>query len=412
MYFTKYFNKCVDFIEKILPENKYIEIAIRDIELKFAYSYSYILKYIQIEFDLVETFILIDGLFLSIYFIKDFILLKLSEKRIGKTSKVIFDYKSDIIKRYNKIYKLSVLDRYIFYIIIFINKSILNYFDFKILQVPLLFLVLPVVQNFIFNMLPLESYFENKKIFFRYLLSKIIISSIEDLHRDIIKIQNYHIFIIYNILSFDYIFSLCKNFLFISLLYYLKNVKSLYYYYKAIKMAYFYHTGYNFISISLFDSVDLANLVIKEERYKELSKMEVVNVIFVLISSKLYNENSSIYVSSLISMYTLFSIWSIIGLIKQISPLIFIFLSICTIITHNKKRNFLTCIICYVLLHFKTNLLIISFILINNNIVYYMLEQLYFFILNIKNIKKVIKLYKTKTTIDLVKTEKLYVFIT
>ena len=57
-------------------------------------------------------------------------------------------------------------------------------------------------------------------------------------------------------------------------------------------------------------------------------------------------------------------------------------------------RNIVTSLILYFLIIFNINDLIITIIIISNKLVYYWIEEIYFFSCNIKNIRKVIKSYE------------------
>jgi hypothetical protein len=379
---------------------------------------------------LLESFILLDGAICSLVFLKHYTLLKLSERRFS--SKIILDYKSDIIKRYNKIFTLDAIDRYLFYFTIYVNYVLISKFGLNLesYKFLLILIVFPGIQNKLMSTFsyPLHIYLENKEIFIKYSISKLLVSSIQNLHNDIDDIKNFNIFIIYSTLSYAYLYNIIRNYLFISLLYFLRNRDYLYFYYKAIKTAYLWNTGYNFTEVSLYDSVYLANLIIKEKRWHELSKMEVINMFYVLINSKFFSDtHSSLYVSSSILLLQCFSVWSLVSLLKIsvnyfIIPLpykIMIFISILTIIfiykIRGKMRKLLTSIIIYYLLLFNVNDIIITMVLIGNSVVYYILGELYFFIININSIKKVVKMYDKKkkplVNIDINATEREFIFV-
>jgi len=357
---------------------------------------------------LMQSFITFDGMICASVFLRHFLLLNLIKlKAVSK-----LEYKREIIKRYQKIYTLSSIDRYLFYLAIyFIYNGIarlLTYFDTDVQCVKwmLLILIVPNVQNKFLSWFPVNYYLENKEIFIRYFFSKLIITSFQNLHNDIHRISNYNIFILYSELTLDYIYKITRNFLFVSLLYFLKSQDFTYFYYKAIKVAYMYHTGYNFVSMSLYDSVYLANLIIKEKRWNELTKMEVINMFYVLISSKFSDPNSDVYVNSNILFFQTFSIWSIISFVKIFGKMIpfnyKVFFYVSLIFTmyalkfRNKTRKIITGIIVHYLLHFNINDIIITLIIIGHDIVYYILGEIYFFIRNIMSIRKVVMIYETK----------------
>lgn len=346
---------------------------------------------------LMESFITFDGIVCASVFLRDFLLLNLIKLKSASR----LEYKKEIIKRSRRIYTLNSIDRYLFYLSIYLVYNIL-----PVYKPLLLILVFPRIQNKILSWLPVDYYLENKEIFTRYSFSKLIITSVQNLHNDIHEISNYHIFILYTELSLDYIYKIARNFAFVCLLYFLKSQDFTYFYYKAIKVAYMYHTGYNFVSMSLYDSVYLANLIIKEKRWNELTKMEVINMFYVLLSSKFSDPNSNMYINCSITLFQTFSIWSIISFVKIFGKIVpfnyklFIYTSliVCMYLLKfkNKTRKIMTCIIVHYLLHFNINDIIITLIIISHDIVYYILGEIYFFIRNIKSIRKVVKVYENK----------------
>lgn len=351
----------------------------------------------------IQTLFFIDGLICSSVFLKEFLLLKFSEKRSKLNSKFIFDYQKEIIKKYNSIYILDTIDRSILYIFLYIFSLVLDEFELKYNYCFIIF-VIPYIQNCIIKLTPYNIYLKNKEIFIKYSLSKISINFIQNLHKDINPISNYHIFIIYNLISVDFIWTIFNNFLLISLLYFLKTNQKYYYYYKAVKLSYFYNSGYQFTIISLYDAIYLANLIIKEKRWNEFSKMEVVNTFYVLITSKYNEPNSSIKVSFLILLYKFFSLWSIISLVKFIYNLNNIYINLVLISITSFISPITTTIIIWCLISFNINDIIITLVLICNQQLYIFFKEIYFFTRNIYSIKKVLKMYQGP---ELTKQEKL-----
>lgn len=358
----------------------------------------------------IQTLFFIDGLICSSVFLKEFLLLKISEKRSKLNSKFIFDYQKEIIKKYSSIYILDTIDRSILYICLYIFSLVLDEFEFKHNYFFIIF-VIPYIQNFIIKLTPYTIYLKNKEIFIKYSISKISINFIQNLHKDINPISNYHIFIIYNLISFDFIWTMLNNFLLISLLYFLKTNEKYYYYYKAIKLSYFYNSGYQFTIISLYDSIYLANLIIKEKRWNEFSKMEVVNTFYVLVTSKYNEPNSSIKVSILILLYKFFSLWSIISLIKFTCNLNNIYINVFLITITSFILPITTTIIIWCLISFNINDIIITLVLICNEQLYIFLKEIYFFTRNIYSIKKVLKTYQGPELTKQEKLENQFVFI-
>jgi len=375
-----------------------------------------------------ETTVLLDGAICSFVFLKNMYELpkcnnlNLNRDELKIHEKNVYNEKKTLVYNYNNLYRLVTFDRYILYLIMYVFNYLFSYLMFNnefnvtyihLMRICLLSLTIPPIQNSIFNSKYIKPsmvrYYENKFIFMKYSLSKLFIHFIENLHSDIKDIPNLHIFILYNNISIDFLYSIFKNYLFIALLYFLKYSRTgyLYYYYKGIKAAYLYHTGYMFNVIKLNDAVYLANMIIKEKRWHDLSKMEIVNAFYVLISSKFSNENSSLYITGSIILFQCFSIWSIVSLTKVIIrniTFIAILLTILTPIiifksTKNKVKNIITGIILAHLLIFNTNDITITLFLLSHRIVYYILEELYFFMLNSNNIKKVINKYNTNKNI-------------
>ena len=237
------------------------------------------------QFTLIETLLISDGIICSVHFLYNILLLKLSPRKLSK--RAIAVYNEEIIHRYNTLYKLSTIDRYLFYLLIWFGQNIIKYFyENEWIYICVLPITVPFIQNNILNIKIYNFYLEYKSIFIKYSLSKISIHFIQQLHPQIEIIQNYHIFIIYKILSLRFIWKIIHNFLFISLLTVLRNYESTYYYYKGIKMAYYYNVGYLFNIIPIGDAIYLVNIIIKEKRWKELEKLEVMNAFFVLITNK------------------------------------------------------------------------------------------------------------------------------
>jgi hypothetical protein len=378
------------------------------------YTYTYILNLVQVykKMPLMESLILIDGLISAFVFLKEYIILKVAEKRLN--SKRILDSKKDIILHYNKIYILDVYDRYLLYLCIFIIYSILNTYEIfynNFINISVIF-ALPFIQNYILKLPLINKYLllhiKNKEIFIKYSIAKVIVQFVEGLHLNIIKIQNYHIFLIYKYISFNYVWSITKTYLFILLLYTLRSYQSLYKYYKAIKLAYYYENSILFNVMPEEMAVDLVNMIIKEKRWDSLIKIEILNAFYVLISQK-YKEETPLLINIQITLFKIFSIWSLVSLCKvlffsiAVNYLYFMIFSYIIIMNSNKFKNIITGIIIYLLLLFNVNDIIITLVIISDKFIYYCLEEFYFFSLNAKNMRKMIKEYSETRRIDIKK---------
>ena len=385
--------------------NAYISTISRTISstINFTLTNSYIstLTNTFLNLDILKSFFLIDGLVCANVFFKKFLLLKFSEKHTNLNSRFILDYRKTVITKYNCIYTLDTFDRYTFYIIIYTFYCILEELELDINYNFLIFLVIPYIQNNFILLLPYNKYLKNKEIFIKYSISKLSVQFIQNLHKDITSISNYHIFIIYNTISLTFVWNFIQNFSLVTLFYFLKNHPDYYYYYKAIKMSYCYNSGYNFTVTTLYEAIDLINLVIKEKRWIEFNKMEVINTFYILITNKYINENSEFYVTLSIELFKFFSVWTIISLLKLLFYLdnFYINTGILVLVTpfsKHKIKKIITITIFYNLLVFDINDIIITIFLITNNLFYLLLEEIYFFIKNMYSIKKVLKVQKNK----------------
>lgn len=363
--------------------------------LSIVIKYFIVLKFPS-NFSLIEYMLILDGFICSILFIKHFIIFKMTIKTIliNQQDK----YKEELLNKYNNLYKLVFIDRYLLYLFL----VILNYNKSKYL----LLITLPFIQNYIlsfslFNYL-LNIYIENRKVFIKYNISKLSINFIQKLHPQIERIINYNIFIIYKLLTIKFVFNIIKNFLFILLLSILRNYNSCYPYYKCIKLAYYYNVGYLYNVMPLNDAIYLVNIIIKEKRWKEIEKVEVINGFFTIIANKfnLFNKDKNNIIYNLnIILLQFISLWSIISLLKFFNVLSNLFTFIFLVGTYTyllrfNLKNIITSIIIYVLIYININDFVITCYIILNKIVYYSLTEFVFFIINSSNIKKVIKMYE------------------
>jgi hypothetical protein len=359
-------------------------------------------------FTLMESLLLVDGVVCSIHFLREFLILKLSSRKLSK--RAIMVYNEEIVDKYNSLYKLSTLDRYIFYLLIYTSYNIINYFyiENKYSYLLILPIVLPSVQNSILNIgfigRYVNKYLEHKDIFIKYSISKMSVHFVQRLHPQIEKIQNYHIFIIYKILSLEFVWKIINNCLFISLLNILRSYDSTYYYYKGIKMAYYYNVGYLYNVIPLGDAIYLANIIIKEKRWREFEKLEVVNAFFVLVVNKyeiFSSFSGSFWVNSQMILFQFFSLYSIVSVFKLITIYLsgvwvcVLLMSLAVYLAKLNFKNIITSLLVYFLIIFNINDLIISLVIVTHKIIYYWLEEIFFFIKNTENVKKVIRMYET-----------------
>jgi hypothetical protein len=414
-------NKTCDFLNNVVPFDKYYTVLentnnyyqISNNFIQYKHNLDMFLKSktlidLYSRFTLMESLLLFDGIACSIYFLREFLILKLSLRKLSKRAIIV--YSEEIVDKYNSLYRLSTLDRYLFYLFIYFGYNSINYFYKKNQYTYLLILpiILPSIQNSLlgisFISKRVNNYIEHKNIFVKYSMSKMSVNFIKQLHPQIETIQNYHIFIIYKTLSIDFVWKIINNCLFIVLLNILRTYDSTYYYYKGIKMAYYYNVGYLYNIIPLGDAIYLANLIIKEKRWRELEKLEVVNAFFTLIVNKyeiFSSFSGSFWINSQMILFQLFSLYSIVSVLKLITIYlsgIWIFTLLIVLAVYFAKLNFkniITSILVYFLIIFNINDLIITLVIITHKILYYWLEEICFFVKNTENVKKVIKMYET-----------------
>jgi hypothetical protein len=398
------------YYDTLQSTNEYYQISNNLIQYKHnldAFLTSKTLIDLYSRFALMESLLLFDGVVCSVYFLREFLILKLSSRKLNK--RAIMVYNEEIVDKYNALYRLPTLDRYIFYLLIYFGYNTINYFynENQYSYLLILPIVLPSIQNSLlgisFISKKVDNYLEHKGIFIKYSMSKMSVHFVQQLHPQIEKIQNYHIFIIYKTLSINFIWKIINNCMFISLLNILRSYDSTYYYYKGIKMAYYYNVGYLYNIIPLGDAIYLANIIIKEKRWSELEKLEVINAFFTLVVNKyeiISSFSGSFWINSQMIIFQMFSLYSIVSVLKLIT----IYLSgvwVCalliTIGVYLAKLNFkniITSILLYFLIIFNINDIIITLVIITHKIIYYWLEEIYFFIKNTENVKKVIKMYE------------------
>lgn len=380
---------------------------------------------------LLEVMIVSDGIFNAVKFTKEYVYYKIKNNLISGDGLSKGD-KSMILNEYNNLYILNVFDRYILYVSLYIYYKItclVFLLPGEVLPISVTFMnyililsmTFPYIQNYILELESLRGYIanyqSNKKVFVLYSFSKTIINTIKDLDPKLDSIKNYQIFVLYKYLSFHLVVEFIKSYLFINLLYFLRDNQQTYYYYKAIKLSYYYSTGYLFNIITLEDSIYIINIIITEKRWYDLAKLEIVHAFYTIITSK-YNKKSNVYLDTSIYLAKFCTLWSFICLLKvltvKMNTLLLLFYFIIDYRLHNKrdfKEQFIKrsgiIFIVYCLLLLNTNDLIISAIFVLYKFIYLVCCELLFFINNANDIKKVLEFYNNKGKVLKIKTQKI-----
>lgn len=295
--------------------------------------------------------------------------------------------KKIIVNKYVNLYELNILERYSVYFLIYLFKCFLEEFDIYFNDYILLIITIPYLQNTIKYLKCYSSYINIKKTFIKYTISKYSIHFLQDLHQDIIKIPNYNIFLLYNLITIEYVTNIIKMLLFISLLYFLKYKKELYYYYKIIKMSYKYNKGYNFTEMNLNDAIYVLNIVINEKRWNDLSKMEIINALYIVLIYKYYDSESDFQINILFNTIGILTCWTFIIILKFLFHYHYIFKFLVPIIL---QSSFINAVFVYYLFQNNINDLVIMMCLYFKFLIHIIIKEVYFVIKNYKSINKFI----------------------
>jgi len=374
---------------------------------------------------MLELMVILDGAVLGVVFAKQYVLYKVAEARVDQHKQT--EYKEEVIKRYKQTYTLGTVERYLMYSCIHLCHVIVSmcisntlgsmdseFGDIVTASVYVIGIgvVVPRIQNRIVKLewvgRYISGYYKHKETFMRYSISKSIITGIQGLHPDIQEIQNYHIFVLYTHVSIAYAWEFIKTYGFIYILNLLRDWESTYYYYKAIKFAYYYNTGYMFNTLTSQDSVYIMNVIISEKRWRDLEKIEVVNAFYSLICLQLKDKQVHYWTELQIVTSKIFMVWSIVCLLKLFSVyvntitlggyLLVLWYSMDTQFAGNNDtvsvmKQVFAAVIVYILIALNVNDIIISFVFIANRTLYYVCEEVVFYLKNRRDIGKVVEFY-------------------
>jgi len=351
--------------------------------------------------DVFEMLVLADGIIGALKFIKEYFVYKLSPRY---SSNQIVKRQIELVSRYRNLYRMNIAMRYILYIIL----NAISYVS-PLPKYSVLIFTIPDLQNVILRCTIGIYYLENIEqatvIFTKYFASKIIIQSIQSIHPKIDEIKNYHIFILYQSVSIDYILDFIKSYVLIYCLYFLRNSPVTYYYYKAIKLAYYYNTGFLFNIVETDDAVYLINAVIHDKKWKNISQIEIVNAFYSLTFNL---STSNQYYTFLIYVLKFLSLWSLISFVKilsiQIQTTVLIAFIIISILfspesQKNNERNqrierIVLSLCVYLASIFDVYDIVIAMLLFSYKFLKFGIQELGFFIVNYNSILKMIVYYE------------------
>lgn len=360
------------------------------------------------ETNVFETLIVFDGVFNAMKFAKEYLIYTLDRDTTPGNDQN--DRKESFIKRCHRLYRLGYVDRYILYTLIWASYSGLDFVtealgaEFRnAIYVSMCLFTVPYIQNTILYS-PVfrgvvDDFVETKGIFIKYTLSKTIVRFIDDLDPGVIDIQNYQIFVLYNCLSLELLYTFLKNYSFVAFLANLRKAESTYYYYKAIKLSYYYNTGFLFNIVTRKDAICIVNDIVKRKEWKSLIKIENTNVLYTLFSQRAtgFENWRDVYIYSLRG----FSVWSSICLLKLLNFWIMTGVIGAYILTQCfiydwvfVRSRLVSTMFFYFAVSLNINDLIISLFFVKFDLLYNFSHELYFFIRNRHNIKKVLVYYQ------------------
>jgi hypothetical protein len=173
------------------------------------------------QYNILYNLILIDGIYNSLYF--------------GYIKYKHYYWTSREIIRHSKLFQVKLIDRYTWYIIMYILFE-----RWKILHWPLLLANNPVFLN---TMLPILSPMFRTIDNFKFSILKFMYTILIIEHVQFTDINPYHI---YCILTIDNMTQCTYNYILFIVMTLLKQKTIFYYYYKLVKYLYYYNSGYKY----------------------------------------------------------------------------------------------------------------------------------------------------------------------
>jgi hypothetical protein len=342
-----------------------------------------------------ESLIVADGIVNAMVFAKELYLHKVSERKMSKA--VVATSYEEIVQRCQNIYVVPVLDRYIFYYILAMIAMCTGHpipTGLLCITIPL-----PYIQNSIarigFVRQRIDGFQTMKGMFARYSLSKLIVKYVSRLDEGIDEIKNYHIFVIYKHISYQYCLEFIKSYIFIYFLYFLRGHESTYYYYKAIKFSYYYNSGYLFNIMKREDAIGVLNIVIHEKRWRDMYRVDIVNAIYSLTNDGEQRGFFDLVVMN-IAMYKFFALWSGVCLLRMLDMYSYVYRTLYVGMAgviwtgQRKAKSIFLLFVVHTLMMLNTNDLIITLLIFLHEMLYYIIQEIVFFSTNYKDICKVV----------------------
>ena len=358
---------------------------------------------LSVKNNLFETLLLCDSLINAGNFLTEYALYKVCKPRIHVSKRATV--KQEVVKKCNELYKLSSFDRCLLYgcvnVCFWTMSTIIDNDTFiAIMYVGSCLIVLPPIQHallsfgYVTNMV--TSFGQHKQVFIKYSLSKLLIRTIKGMDEGIKPIKNYQILVLFNHISISQAWELCKSMSVICLLHLLRSSHSTYSYYKVVKYAYYYSTGYTFTMITKDDAVRIVNLVVEEKRWKDVTNMNVSNAFYTLAALK-HTSDMNVHIFA----YKFVTVWSIMSALKLLN----VYMKHIVLVTQlllsqlvagyknqggKYTKDMFSGVLIYILMRANVNGLVVSFVYFGRDAVYYLCNELVFYIQHRNDIAKVL----------------------
>lgn len=311
----------------------FIDVSIQTVvTLLFSY-YIYIQNENTSEIDVVHIilyYITMDSIYSSCFFIKNFLIGHKEQARTKQNK----DYEKTILDNLNKLYKLDLLERYIYYILLSGSVRLLKQMIWKsniyidlALTCSSLFFTAPYIMNICYQNLYLFRYIEEEKKKFAITVTcKQLSNIINFLSESYLKynpdIKFHELVPLFENYSknMSNVTSFFKQFLIISLVtYFRKNTGKLYK--KVITIIYNYHTGDLLHSIDIESARFKFKQIVTYRRWKKLLDTDILQSIIYLYTFQEDNNLDVIWDSISLFNYTtvkMFTIWTISSVVDQL----------------------------------------------------------------------------------------------
>lgn len=249
----------------------------------------------------------LDSLYNCCYFVKYFFNTDLTQ--------------SQIVERTSNLYKHSLLDRYIYYFLLFLGYKLISLFfwtsDFYSLSVAFIFTIIPNILNYILSLDIFAPIVKAKQYFVKIIISKLLTMLIKFcsklyLNKEAqIKKQDILVLLSDYDTMVDNFKIITKNVAIALLLMYVKSYDGLYY--GIVKYLYNYQTGNLVESYSIDSAKEHLGNIIDDKKWNELTSPNTYKALLYLYGT---DKNKELIIYDILKKYNfiivkIFSIWTI-----------------------------------------------------------------------------------------------------